>query len=84
MAAWEEYKEAEREAAVEKRRLCEEAQHKGEESEMPRREQGSLLREVILKQAEKQVKAPVPAPQPVQEVDDEMDQDEEEPEAEEE
>ena len=51
---------------------------------MPRREQGALLREVRLKQAEKPVKAPVPAPQSVQEGDDEMDQDEEEPESEEE
>ena len=83
-AAWEEYNEAEMEAAVAKRRLLEVAQRKGEEAEMPRREQGALLREVRLRQAEKQVKAPVPAPQPVQEEDDEMDQDEEEPEAEEE
>ena len=83
-AAWEEYKEAESEAAVAKRRLWEEAQHKGEEAEMPRREQGALLREVRLRQAEKQVKAPVPATQPVQGGGDEMDQDEEKPEAEEE
>ena len=75
-AAWEEYNEAEMEAAVAKRRLLEVAQRKGEEAEMPRREQGALFREVRLKQAEKPVKAPVPAPQPVQEEDDEMDQDE--------
>ena len=31
-AAWEEYKEEEREAAIAKRRLWEEAQHKGEEA----------------------------------------------------
>ena len=38
-AAWEEYKEAEREAAIAKRRLCEDARHKGEDAELPRREQ---------------------------------------------
>ena len=56
----------------------------GEDAEMPRREQGALLREVRLRQAEKQVKTPVPHPQPVHEEGDEMDRDVEEPEDEEE
>ena len=55
-AAWEEYKEAEMEAVVAKRRLCEEARHKGEDAEISRREQGAFLREIRLRQAEKQVK----------------------------
>ena len=38
-AAWEEYKEAQSEAVVAKRLLWEEAQHKVEDAEMPRREQ---------------------------------------------
>ena len=36
-AAWEEYKEAERQAALAKRLLLEKASHKGESAEMPRR-----------------------------------------------
>ena len=78
-AAWEEYKEAEREAKLAKRLLREEASHKGENAEMPRREQGAFLREVRLRQAVKQARAPVQAPQPVpEEKDDEMDEDVEE------
>ena len=42
------------------------------------------MREVILRQAETQVKTPVLPPQPVQEEGDEMDRDVEEPEDEEE
>ena len=81
--AWEEYKGAEREAAIAKRRLLEDARHKGEDAEIPMREQGAFLREIRLRQAEKQVKAPVPATQPALEEVDEMEQDEEEPGAEE-
>ena len=64
-AAWEEYKEAERQAAAAKRLLREEASHKGEDAEMQRREQGAFLREVRLRQAVKQARASVKAPQPV-------------------
>ena len=78
-AAWEEYKEAEMEAKLAKRLLREEASHKGENAEIPRREQGAFLREVRLRQAVKQARAPVQAPQPVpEEKDDEMDEDVEE------
>ena len=66
-AAWEEYKEAERQAALTKRLLREEASHKGEDAEMQRREQGAFLREVRLRQAVKQARVPVRAPQPVPE-----------------
>ena len=59
-AAWEEYKEAERQAVAAKRLLKEEASHKGEDAEMPRREQGAFRSEVMERQAEIQVKAPVP------------------------
>ena len=52
-AAWEEYKEAERQAALAKRLLREEASHKGESAEMPRREQGAFLREVRARHVEK-------------------------------
>ena len=85
MKAWEEYKEAEMEAAIAKRQLYEEARNKGDDVDIPRREQGALLREVRLMQAEKQAKMPVQAPQPVpEEKDDDMEEDEEEPEVEEE
>ena len=66
-AAWEEYKEAERQAALAKRLLREGASRNGEDAEMPRREQGAFRREVMARQAEKQAKAPVPVPQPVSE-----------------
>ena len=59
-AAWDENKEAERQAAAAKRLLMEEASHKGEDAEMPRREQGAFRSEVMERQAEIQVKAPVP------------------------
>ena len=49
--AWEEYKEAERVAAIAKRRLWEKARNKGEDAEIPRRELWALLREVRLRQA---------------------------------
>ena len=48
-AAWEEYKEAERQAAAAKRLLREEASHNGEDAEMQRREQWAFLREVRLR-----------------------------------
>ena len=68
-------------AALAKRLLREEATHKGESAEMPRREQGAFRREVIARQAEMQAKVPVQAPQPVtEEKDDDMEEDEEEPE----
>ena len=80
--AWEEYKEAEREAKVAKRRLLEEAQKNVESAEeVHRRQQGDLVREMRARHAEKQAKAAVQAPQPVpEEEDDDMYEDEEEPE----
>ena len=66
--AWEEYKEAEAEAAMAKRQLCEQAQKNGEQDDIQRREQGAFRREVIGRQAEKQAKAQVQAPQPVPEI----------------
>ena len=50
-----------------KRQLVEQAYKKGEQDDIPRREQGAFLREVRLRQALKQAKAPVQAPQPVPE-----------------
>ena len=66
-AAWEEYNEAERQAALAKRLLREEASHKGEDAEMPRREQGAFSREVRLRQAVEQAKVPVQVPRSVPE-----------------
>ena len=75
-AAWEECKEAERQAALAKRLLRDEASHKGEDAEMPRIEQRAFLREVRARQAVRQAKVPVQAPQPViEEKEDDMEED---------
>ena len=63
--AWEEYRAAEAEAVIGKRQLWEQAQKKGEQDDVPKGEQGALLREVRLRQAVRQAKAPVQVPQPV-------------------
>ena len=77
--AWEEYKAAETEAEMAKRQLEEQAQKEVEQDDTSRVEQGSLQREVRLRQAMKQAKAPVQAPQPVpEEKEDAMEEDEEE------
>ena len=77
--ACEEYKAAEAEAVMAKRQLWEQAQKNGEQDDIPRKEQGALLREVRLRQAVKQAKAPVQAPQPVpEEKEDDMEEDVEE------
>ena len=52
---------------IAKRQLWEQAQKNGEQDDVPRREQGALLREVRLRQAVRQAKAPVQVPQPVPE-----------------
>ena len=54
--AWEAYKEAQMEAQIAKRQLCEDAQKNGESAEeMQLRHQGAFMREVRVRQAEKQV-----------------------------
>ena len=59
-----------------KRQSEEQAKKEGEQSDTPRVEQGSLLREERLRQAVKQAKAPVQAPQPVpEEKEDAMEED---------
>ena len=81
--AWEEYKEAQREAQIAKRRLWEDAQKNMESAEeVQRRQQGAFMREMRVRHAEKQAKATVQAPQPVpEEEDNAIDDDKEEPEA---
>ena len=62
-----------------KRQLGEQAYKKGEQDDIPRREQGAFLREVRLRQAVKQAKVPVQVPQPVpDEKEDDMEEDVEE------
>ena len=68
---------------IAKRQLWEQAQKKGEQDDVPRREQGALLREVRLRQAVRQAKALVQVPQPVpEEKEDVMEEDVEESEKE--
>ena len=69
------------EAQVSKRQLCEDAHKNGESAEeMQLRHQGAFMREVRVRQAEKQAKATVQAQQPApEEKDDDMEEDEEEP-----
>ena len=56
-----------------KRRLWEEARNKVEDADIHRREQEALLREVRLRQAEKQARVPVQTPQSMPEKkDDDM------------
>ena len=83
--AWEEYKEAQMESQLVRQQLHEDARNRGASTEeIYLREQGALLREIRLRQAEKQAKLPLQAPRPVpEEKEDEMEEDKEEPEEEE-